>query len=128
MGGLSNIVWYCHLELVYSNSIRDVILSVSIFKFLAFTETILSKMYESLEDQKKVWNCSLCPYSREKKDHVMKHVEAKHCNLQISCFCGLVFKRRDVYRQHLRKKHPELDNSEMQSMCYLDNFINIEQD
>ena len=54
----------------------------------------------------RVWQCTECSYYKVKKDHVVKHVEGRHANLEISCvYCGLVFKRRDVYRQHVKKKH-----------------------
>ena len=76
-------------------------------------DLIQSKMYEETlgDGHARIWRCAECPYSKDKKDNVMKHVEGRHCNLQLSCYCGLTFKRRDVYRQHVKKKHPGLDAS-----------------
>ena len=73
--------------------------------FIDLMALIESKMYEVTDNQRRLWSCAECPYSKEKKDHVIKHVEGRHCNLQLSCFCGMVFRRRDVYRHHVKKKH-----------------------
>jgi len=68
---------------------------------------IHEKMVEVVDEHyTKGWSCRECSFSSVKKDNVMKHVEGKHCNLQLVCLCGVTFKRRDVYRQHLKKKHP----------------------
>ena len=56
-----------------------------------------------------VWHCSDCQFQSPRKDHVTKHVEAKHIvHGGYSCpDCGTVLKTKACYSNHQKRFHSQ---------------------
>jgi len=75
---------------------------------LGFAQSQASgKIYEALDEAgNKVWQCSVCEFTRRKTSVVVNHIENKHLDSKVICeVCQITFSHFQSLKKHIKTQH-----------------------